>query len=217
MSWNFPGWAYELAWLSEDDRDLPSALDAVNLVFNHAPLSALLSEFAEDKDVRNFLALDLPGTTAGLPMSSTGLPETAPCLPLRAFRLWEYVWLYKVLGLSGGGMKVLDLGGPATQLLVLTAIASCNVTTVDINPECVQAASECARAWKLPPSKTKRAAAGKSCVFIPILARRSGQKTLLEARVPQNPHSTVRACGICVAPSDKLGTATRNLQRRTSY
>jgi SAM-dependent methyltransferase len=150
MSWNFPGWASELAWLSEDDRDLPLSLDGVNLVLNRARLAAFLSEFAEDKDVRDFLALDLLGTTAGLPLSSTGLAEEAPGLASRPFRLWEYVWLYKVLGLSGGGMKVLDLGGPATHLSVLAAIAGCHVTSVDINPEFVEAANECAHALRLP-------------------------------------------------------------------
>ena len=150
MSWNFPGWASELAWLSEDDRDLPWSLDAVNLVLNRARLAAFLSEFAEDKDVRDFLALDLLGTTAGLPLSSTGLAETVPSLASRPFRLWEYVWLYKVLGLSAGGMNVLDLGGPATHLSVLAAIAGCQVTSVDINPEFVEAANECARALELP-------------------------------------------------------------------
>jgi len=58
--------------------------------------------------------------------------------------------LYKVLGLSAGGMNVLDLGGPATHLSVLAAIAGCQVTSVDINPEFVEAANECARALKLP-------------------------------------------------------------------
>jgi 2-polyprenyl-3-methyl-5-hydroxy-6-metoxy-1,4-benzoquinol methylase len=150
MSWNFPGWASELAWLSEDDRDLPLSLDAVNLALNRARLAAFLSEFAEDKDVRDFLALDLLGTIAGLPLSSTGLAEQAPGLASRPFRLWEYVWLYKALGLSDGGMKVLDLGGPATHLSVLAAIAGCHVTSVDINPEFVRAANECAQALKLP-------------------------------------------------------------------
>ena len=150
MAWNFPAWASELAWLSEDDRDFPVSLDAVNLVLNRARLAAFLSEFAEDKDVRDFLALDLLGTIAGLPLSSTGLAETAPSLASRPFRLWEYVWLYKVLGLSGGGMKVLDLGGPATHLSVLAAIAGCDVISIDINPEFVEAANECALTLKLP-------------------------------------------------------------------
>jgi hypothetical protein len=135
MAWGFPGWACELAWLSEDDRDLPLSLDAVNLVLNRARLAA-----------------------------STGSAETAPNLASRPFRLCEYVWLYKPLGLSGGGMEVLDLGGPATHLSILAAIAGCHVTSVDINPESVQA-NECARALKVPPSKTHSERPQASPVF----------------------------------------------------
>ena len=96
---NPPQWAFELGWISDADRCLPFALDRVNLALNRARLAAFLDQFALDEDVRDFLAIDLLGATAGLPLSSTGLAETVPSLASRPFRIWEYVWLYKVLGL----------------------------------------------------------------------------------------------------------------------
>ena len=144
-----PAWACELASITDGDEHLPSSLDGVNLVLNRARLAAFLAQFAEDKDIRDFLALDMMAAAAGVPLTSTGLDEGRPGLALRPFRIWEYVWLYKVLGLSSGGMDVLDLGGSASHLSLLAAIAGCRVTTIDINPEFVRAAAECARALKL--------------------------------------------------------------------
>jgi hypothetical protein len=40
MSWKFPAWASELAWLSEADRHLPLSPGAVSLVLNRARLAA---------------------------------------------------------------------------------------------------------------------------------------------------------------------------------
>jgi len=70
-------------------------------------------------------------------------------LALRPFRLWEYTWLYKSLRLSEGGMKILDLGGSASHLPILAALAGCKVTTLDINAAFVQAAQEVAHGLNL--------------------------------------------------------------------
>ena len=149
MPTELPAWALEMAWVSDDDQHLPSALDGVNLVLNRMRLAAFLAGFAEDRNVRDLLALDVLGTAADLPLSSTGLPETLPSLAMRPFRIWEYVWLYKVLALGAGGLQVLDLGGPASHLSVLAALAGCHVTSLDINPNFVRAAQQCARALNL--------------------------------------------------------------------
>jgi 2-polyprenyl-3-methyl-5-hydroxy-6-metoxy-1,4-benzoquinol methylase len=144
-----PAWALEMAWVSGEDERLPSAIDGGNLALNRMRLATFLARFADDKDVRDLLALDVLGTVAGLPLSSTGLEETIPSLTIRPFRLWEYTWLYKALQLSAGGLNVLDLGGPASHLSILAALAGCRVTSIDINPAFVQAAQECARALDL--------------------------------------------------------------------
>jgi len=103
-----PAWALEMAWVSDDDAALPSETDGINVVLNRVRLAAFLSRFAEDKDVRDLLALDVLGAAIGLPLSSTGTPESVPGLALRPFRIWEYAWLYKSLGLSAGGLNVLE-------------------------------------------------------------------------------------------------------------
>jgi SAM-dependent methyltransferase len=95
------------------------------------------------------LALDVFGFAAGLPLSSTGAADSGPLLVERPFRLWEYAWLYKVLGLASGQARVLDLGGPATHISVLAAIAGCTVTSIDINPEFVDHAQDVARILQL--------------------------------------------------------------------
>jgi SAM-dependent methyltransferase len=140
-----PTWASELAWLADGDEVLPSVMEGANVVLNRARLSAFIAGFAEDKDVRDLLVLDVVAAAAELPFSSTGLAELGPSLALRPFRIWEYTWLYKNLGLSLGGAKVLDLGGPASHLSIMAALAGCHVTSVDLNPEFVRAAQECAR------------------------------------------------------------------------
>ena len=149
MPFELPKWAIEMAWVSDHDVALPSVVEGVNVVLNRVRLAAFLTDFAEDRDVRDLLALDALGAASGLPLSSTGEPESIPLLTLRPFRIWEYAWLYKCLGLSAGGAKVLDLGGPASHLSVLSAIAGCRVTSLDINPVFVQAAKECARGLDL--------------------------------------------------------------------
>jgi len=146
---NLPAWALEMAGVSNGDERQPSELDGINLPLNRARLAKFLTEFADDQDVADLLTLDAQGSTAGMPFSSTGLAESLPSLVLRPFRLWEYAWLYRTLNLSAGGVSVLDLGGPATHLTILAAIAGCRVTTLDINSEFVAAASECARELRI--------------------------------------------------------------------
>jgi hypothetical protein len=94
--------ALEMAEVSAEDELLPDDIDKLNLVLNRARLAAFLSEFAADKDVRDLLTLDVLGTAAGVPFTSTGVVEPAAALALRPFRIWEYAWLYKALGLSPG-------------------------------------------------------------------------------------------------------------------
>lgn len=142
-------WAEQLAEMRDGDERLDPSIGRINLVWNRARLAAFLSEFSEDRDVRDLLTLDLLGITTGIPLSSTGAAENLPSLIFRPFRLWEYVSIYKTLGLSSGGLKVLDLGGPATHLSLLAAIAGSTVTSVDINAGFVDAAKACARSLKL--------------------------------------------------------------------
>lgn len=150
-----PAWALEMAWVSDGDDSLASSIKGINLVLNRMRMATFLAEFADDGDVRDLLTLDVLGTMAGLPISSTGAQESAPSLAMRPFRIWEYVWLYKALGLSAGGLKLLDLGGPASHLSVLAALAGCHVTSVDINPAFVRAAYECAGAMGLTTLDTR--------------------------------------------------------------
>jgi ubiquinone/menaquinone biosynthesis C-methylase UbiE len=112
-------------------------------------LAAFIAGFADDKDVRDFLTLDAMAVAAGIPLSSTGVAADGPGLATRPFRTWEYIWLYKTLNLSTGGRRVLDLGGPASHLTVLAALAGCHVTSFDVNPAIVEAARECAGALGL--------------------------------------------------------------------
>jgi len=144
-----PAWALETAEASAEDEGFPSTLDGVNLVLNRMRLAAFLAKFADDKDVRDFLTLDVMGAAVGIPLSSTGVATDGPGLATRPFRIWEYVWLYKTLNLSTGGRSVLDLGGPASHLSVLAALAGCRVTSIDVNPAIVAAAQECAGALGL--------------------------------------------------------------------
>lgn len=145
---DLPAWAKEIAGVS-DDEGQPSEIDGINLPLNRARLARFLTVFANDQDLADLLTLDVLGTAAGLPLSSTGLAESLPSLVLRPFRLWEYAWLYRILNLSAGGLRVLDLGGPATHLTLLAAIAGCDVITLDVNVEFVAAARECARELRL--------------------------------------------------------------------
>ena len=141
-----PHWALEMAQADRRDQALPFAIPGVNVVLNRARLAGFLAAFSEDRDVQDLVALDIAAKAAGLPVNSTGLAEETEALAVRPFRIWEYCWLYKSLRLSRGGWKVLDLGGPASHLSVLAAMAGCQVISLDVNPDMVRAAQESARA-----------------------------------------------------------------------
>jgi ubiquinone/menaquinone biosynthesis C-methylase UbiE len=147
---NLPDWAAEMVGISESDECQPTGMEGVNVVLNRARLAEYLSVFMDDRDVHDLLILDAVADAAGLPLTSTGLAERRAGLCLRPFRIWEYSWLYKVLRLSRGRMRVLDLGGPGSHLSLLAALAGCSVTSIDVNAEFVRAAQECAAALKLP-------------------------------------------------------------------
>ena len=144
-----PQWAAELVGLTPEDRTLPADLPGVNLALNRLRLARFLAEFAKDGDVRDLLLLDLLGVAIDAPVSSTGTVEDIPTLAQRPFRLWEYAWLYKGLELDAGGLDVLDLGGPASPLVILAALAGNRVVSVDINPTIIAAARTCVKSLNL--------------------------------------------------------------------
>jgi SAM-dependent methyltransferase len=142
-------WVREVVdWLPEDS-DLPGGLDFLNLTLNRRRLAEFLERFGNDSDVQDFLLLDLLGVATGSEISSTGEVETVPDLSLRPFRLWEYIWLYKVLRLHAGGKSVLDLGGPASHIVLAAGLARNKIRTVDLNPRIVEAGLRCAAAFRL--------------------------------------------------------------------
>jgi SAM-dependent methyltransferase len=142
-------WAAEMAELEAEDCGLPGGLSCLNLSLNRLRLAQFLDGFSEDADLRDLLLLDSLGIVADAPITSTGLVEDVAALALRPFRVWEYVWLFKALGLARGRFEVLDLGGPASHLVLLAALAGNRVTSVDINPEIVEAGRDCAQALGL--------------------------------------------------------------------
>ena len=149
MNSALPAWALEMAQAEATDTALPFSIPGVNVVLNRARLACFLAAFSEDRDIQDLITLDIAAKAAGLPVSSTGLTGNTEPLALRPFRIWEYCWLYKSLGLSRGGWKVLDLGGPASHLSMLAAKAGCNVISLDVNPDIVRAGQDCARALRL--------------------------------------------------------------------
>lgn len=121
------------------DENLPGAVDRWNLVMNRRRLQEFVGQFAGDADVRDFLLLDGLAELAGLELSSTGLTDPDRGIALRPFRIWEYVWIFKALGLREGGLNVLDLGGPISHLTFLAAIAGNQVLSLDIDERAIQA------------------------------------------------------------------------------
>src|SRR5208282_1832134 len=107
-------------WLP-DDVSLPGAVTALNLTLNRRRLAEFLERFSSDSDLQDFLILDLLAVGIDAQISSTGEIEEVPDLSIRPFRLWEYIWLYKALRLSEGGKSVLDLGGPASHIVMSAA------------------------------------------------------------------------------------------------
>ena len=145
----FSDWSLRVVEWIPEDAGLPGGLDTVNLTLNRRRLAEFLEAFASDSDVRDFLLLDLVGVQTGAEISSTGEIEQLADLSLRPFRLWEYIWLYKVLSLSQGGQSVLDLGGPASHVVISAALAGNRVHSVDLNPRIVEAGRECAQTFRL--------------------------------------------------------------------
>ncbi|MDQ2945171.1 MAG: methyltransferase domain-containing protein [Acidobacteriota bacterium] len=139
-----PDWPRELAGYRSGDETLPADLPDLNVVLNRARLAEFLRRFADDSDVRDFLILDVLSVAADAEISSTGEVEDWPALALRPFRLWEYVWLYKALGLYEPGRRVLDLGGPASHIAMAAALSGNTVHSIDINPRIVEAGRQCA-------------------------------------------------------------------------
>jgi SAM-dependent methyltransferase len=141
-------WAMRVVEWSPEDANLPGGL-TINFALNRKRLAEFLDRFGSDSDLQDFLLLDLLAVGIGAEVSSTGQVEEFPDLALRPFRLWEYVWLYKILQLSQGGERVLDLGGPASHLLMLAALAGNQVQSIDLNPRIVDAGRSCAAAFQL--------------------------------------------------------------------
>ncbi|HLG95901.1 MAG TPA: methyltransferase domain-containing protein [Bryobacteraceae bacterium] len=148
MSPELPSWALKMAGAAEKDAIFPHSLNGINFPLNRRRLAAFLTQFQNDQDVHDFVALDLLASNFSLPLSSTGLKHPEP-LMIRPFRLWEYVWLYKCLNLASGTLSVLDLGGPASHLSIMAALAGCQVTSIDINPEFVKSGRECGEMLQL--------------------------------------------------------------------
>ncbi|HYL36197.1 MAG TPA: methyltransferase domain-containing protein [Bryobacteraceae bacterium] len=142
-------WVQQVVEWAPEDANLPGSLDSINLTLNRRRLAEFLQHFRSDSDVRDFLLLDLLGVAIGAEISSTGEVEVVPDLSLRPFRLWEYIWLYKILGLGAGGNSVLDLGGPASHIVISAALAGNKVHSLDLNPRIVQAGRRCADAFQL--------------------------------------------------------------------
>jgi SAM-dependent methyltransferase len=135
-------------WLPGDES-LPGGLQSINLTLNRKRLAEFLDRFQTDSDLRDFLMLDVLAAAIGAKISSTGEEEEVSELALRPFRLWEYVWLYKVLELSEPRKRVLDLGGPASHLLILATLAGNQTRSLDINPRIVEAGRNCAEQFRL--------------------------------------------------------------------
>ena len=145
----FSDWIHQVTEWMPGDVSLPGGLASINLVLNRKRLAEFLQRFESDSDVEDFLLLDLLGVEIAIEISSTGEVEEVPDLALRPFRLWEYVWLYKVLGLAESGRSILDLGGPASHVVLAAALAGNQVRSVDLNPRIVEAGRQCAQTFGL--------------------------------------------------------------------
>jgi SAM-dependent methyltransferase len=141
--------AAELINLLPADTDLPEGLDSINLTLNRRRLKKFLDTFSFDSDLQDYLVLDVIAGAVGADISSTGELHDASYLASRPFRLWEYVWLHKLLQFSDGGRSVLDLGGPASHLTISAALAGNDVLSIDVNPQIVEAGRRCASAFQL--------------------------------------------------------------------
>jgi 2-polyprenyl-3-methyl-5-hydroxy-6-metoxy-1,4-benzoquinol methylase len=145
----FSNWVRQVVEWVPQDASLPGELDSINLTLNRKRLAGFLEQFWSDSDVQDFLLLDLLAVGTDAEISSTGELELVPDLSIRPFRLWEYIWLYKALGLAEGGKSVLDLGGPASHIVISAALAGNQVHSVDLNPRIVDAGRHCAQTFQL--------------------------------------------------------------------
>ncbi len=143
---NWARWAVE--W-TDKDSSFPDGLESINLTLNRNRLANFLDRFSDDSDLQDFLILDLLAVGIDAGISSTGELEEVPDLSIRSFRLWEYIWLFKTLQLSEGGRSVLDLGGPASHIVISAAFAGNRVHSLDLNPRIVEAGRRCAKTFHL--------------------------------------------------------------------
>ena len=146
---NIQDWKGGTSQIGPDDTRLPDSLDHVNVVLNRRRLRRFLDTFSTDADVRDFLLLDSLGQCTGLPISSTGLVDFDSNLAHRPFRVWEYVWIFKALQLRGGGLRVLDIGGPLSHIVFLSALAGNDVLTIDVDSKAVDACNRTAQSLGL--------------------------------------------------------------------
>jgi 2-polyprenyl-3-methyl-5-hydroxy-6-metoxy-1,4-benzoquinol methylase len=145
----FSDWVQQLVEWAPEDTSLPGGLNSLNLTLNRKRLAEFVEHFSTDSDTQDFLLLDLLAAGIGAEISSTGEVELVADLSTRPFRLWEYIWLYKALGFAEGGKSVLDLGGPASHVLMAAALSGNRVHSVDLNPRIVEAGRQCAESLQL--------------------------------------------------------------------
>jgi SAM-dependent methyltransferase len=145
----FSAWVRQAVEWTDQDAGLPSGLESIHLTLNRNRLANFLDHFSDDSDLKDFLILDLLAAGIDAGISSTGELEEVPDLSIRPFRLWEYIWLFKTLRLSEGGRSVLDLGGPASHIVISAAFAGNRVHSLDLNPRIVEAGRRCATTFHL--------------------------------------------------------------------
>ena len=162
-----PQWALRAVHEQPGDGEFPETWEYFNLALNRRRLARWLAAFESDRDVHDFLLLDALARAFQLPVTSTGLRGFDDSLGLRPFRLWEYTWIYKCLQLSGGGLRILDIGGPSTHLSVLAALAGNSVTSIDVNPEFVQWADDVSRFLNISSYRASVADGRDLCDFNP--------------------------------------------------
>ncbi len=137
-------WTAEMVGLTPADLRMPSRMPGVNVMLTRSRLARFLEDFSEDADVREFLMLDLLAFGAGAEIGPAGAVEDLPSLASHPAELWEAVWLYKVLGMHGGGRKILFLGSPASHLVLQAGLAGNNVVAMDPDSDLVEAGRRCA-------------------------------------------------------------------------
>jgi hypothetical protein len=107
------------------------------------------------------LLLDGLASQAGLSINASGLAGVAGGLALRPYRWWEYVWLYKGLGLRAGGLRVLQIGGCVSHVGFLAAMAGNQVLALDGDLRAVESANRAAAALGLARFRAEVGHAGE--------------------------------------------------------